>query len=102
MPQGGWALSTERQEAALAIDEARDGGAAGVPLPATRLRGRGWSRNSIASNLRLTSGSAGTLVEYDSNATKMLGEVLLPVPTAEGQGSQEWAVVDIYMVAKPF
>jgi len=43
------------------------------------------------------------LLNGDSDITKMLGEVLLPVPTAESTDStQQWVTVDIYMVAKPF
>ncbi len=42
------------------------------------------------------------MLDGDSSASKMLGEVLLPVMTVEGTGAAEWAQVDVYMVAKPF
>ena len=55
----------------------------------------------IAKNLRLDSGATGQLLEVES-ASKMLGEVLLPVMTIEDSGAAEWTQVDVYTVAKPF
>lgn len=49
-----------------------------------------------------TLGAGIDLLSGDSDDTKVLGEVLRPVATVEGNGQQEFVLVDIYMVATPF
>ena len=65
--------------------------------------GRNFVAHSTPIATTQISGSSAALLSGDADTTKILGEWLRPTLTAGSTGaSQEWIMVDVYEMLKPF